>query len=56
MAFVLLYMPCMIVIVAMRQEFGTWKWAVVGLAYQTALAWVVALLIYQVGTLLGFGG
>jgi len=56
MAFVLLYMPCMIVIVAMRQEFGTWKWAVVGIAYQTALAWVVAMLVYQVGSLLGYGG
>jgi ferrous iron transport protein B len=27
MAFVLLYWPCFVVLVAMRQEFGTWKWA-----------------------------
>ena len=56
MAFVLLYMPCVIVGAAMRQEFGTWKWAVVGFLYQTALAWTVALIIYQAGTLLGIGG
>jgi ferrous iron transport protein B len=56
MAFVLLYMPCMIAIVAMRQEFGTWKWAAVGLVYQTALAWTAALIIYQGGTFLGMGG
>jgi len=56
MAFVLLYMPCMIVGVAMRQEFGTWKWAGVGFLYQTVLAWIVALIIYQGGTLLGMGG
>jgi ferrous iron transport protein B len=56
MAFVLLYMPCMIVGAAMRQEFGTWKWVVVAFTYQTLLAWTVALLIYQGGTLLGLGG
>jgi len=56
MAFVLLYMPCVVAIAAMRQEFGTWKWAVVGFVYQTALAWAVALIIYQGGRLLGIGG
>ena len=56
MAFVLLYMPCMIVGVAMRQEFGTWKWMAVGFVYQTVLAWTVALIIYQGGTFLGLGG
>ena len=56
MAFVLLYMPCVIVGVAMRQEFGTWKWAAVGYVYQTILAWTVALSIYQGGQLLGLGG
>ncbi len=56
MAFVLLYMPCMIVAAAMRQEFGTWKWVAVGFTYQTVLAWVVALIIYQGGRLLGLGG
>ncbi|MBU5611422.1 ferrous iron transport protein B [Geomonas azotofigens] len=56
MAFVLLYMPCVVAIAAMRQEFGTWKWAGVGLLYQTALAWTAALIIYQGGKLLGLGG
>jgi len=56
MAFVLLYMPCMIVGAAMRQEFGTWKWVAVAFTYQTVLAWTVALIIYQGGTLLGLGG
>ena len=56
MAFVLLYMPCVIVGIAMRQEFGTWKWTALAFAYQTALAYVVALVIYQGGRLLGLGG
>ncbi len=56
MAFVLLYMPCVVVAIAMRQEFGTWKWFGIAFVYQTALAWTVALVIYQGGRLLGLGG
>lgn len=53
MVFVLLYMPCVVVAIAMRQEFGTWKWFGIAFAYQMALAWVVAFAIYQGGRLLG---
>ena len=53
--FVLLYMPCVVVAIAMRQEFGTWKWFGIAFAYQMVLAWGVALMIYQGGRLLGLG-
>ncbi|MEW6333107.1 MAG: ferrous iron transport protein B [Thermodesulfobacteriota bacterium] len=53
MVFVLLYMPCVVVAIAMRQEFGTWKWFGAAFAYQTVLAWGVACVIYQGGRLLG---
>ncbi len=56
MAFVLLYMPCVVVGAAMRSEFGSWKWAGLAFAYSTALAWLVALIIYQGGRFLGLGG
>jgi ferrous iron transport protein B len=54
MVFVLLYTPCMVAVAAARQEFGNiWMWvSVVG---QFALAWLVALLVYQGGLLLGLG-
>ncbi|RJQ41205.1 MAG: ferrous iron transport protein B [Nitrospiraceae bacterium] len=54
-AFVLLYMPCVVVAIAMRQEFGTWKWFGIAFAYQMALAWIVAFTIYQGGKLIGLG-
>lgn len=54
MVFVLLYMPCVVVLIAMRQEFGTWKWAGFTIAYQTALAWTASFFIFQSGRLLGF--
>ncbi|SPQ01600.1 Ferrous iron transport protein B [Candidatus Sulfobium mesophilum] len=55
-AFVLLYMPCVVVAIAMRQEFGTWKWFGIAFVYQMTLAWGVAFLIYHGGKLLGIGG
>ncbi|HLC14696.1 MAG TPA: ferrous iron transport protein B, partial [Thermodesulfovibrionia bacterium] len=55
MVFVLLYMPCVVVGVAMRHEFGTWKWFGIAFAYQMALAWGMAFVIYQGGKLLGLG-
>jgi ferrous iron transport protein B len=56
LAFVLLYMPCVVAAVAMVQEFGTWKWYGIAFGYQMVLAWSVAALIYQGGRLLGLGG
>lgn len=53
--FVLLYMPCVVVAIAMRQEFGTWKWFAIAFGYQMVLAWVVAFVIYQGGRVMGLG-
>ncbi len=52
-SFVLIYMPCFVVAIAMRHEFGTWKWFGIAFIYQMSLAWIVAFLIYQGGRLLG---
>ena len=54
MAFSLLYTSCIATIAAIRRETNSWKWTVFSVTYQFALAWIVAFLIYQVGSLLGF--
>jgi ferrous iron transport protein B len=56
MVFVLLYWPCVVVLVALRHEFGGWRWTALTMGYQTALSWGMALLVYQGGRLLGLGG
>jgi ferrous iron transport protein B len=56
MVFVLLYMPCVAVIAAIRRETNSWRWTFFSIGYSTALAWVVAAVIYQGGRLLGMGG
>jgi ferrous iron transport protein B len=54
LVFVLLYVPCVATLGAIKHEFGT-SWAVTSAVYQTAVAWVAAFMIYQAGQLLGFG-
>jgi len=54
MVFVLLYVPCMVAIAAMRHEFGT-KWMFFSAGYLMVLAWVVSVIVYQGGRLLGLG-
>jgi ferrous iron transport protein B len=54
MLFVLLYSPCVVAVIAVRREIGT-RWMFFSILYQVVLAWGVAFLIYQVGTVLGIG-
>ncbi len=54
LVFVLLYVPCVATLGAIKHEFGI-PWAVTSAAYQTGVAWVAALIVYQGGRLLGLG-
>ena len=49
MLFILIYFPCIAVIAAIRKEANT-GWAIFTMVYTTALAWLVAFLVYQVGS------
>ena len=49
--FVLLYFPCLATIAAIRNETGTWKWAVFVAVYTTGVAWIVSAAFYQIGLL-----
>lgn len=52
MLFVLIYFPCVAVVAAVRKETGSWRWAAFLAIYTTALAYLVALIVYQVGNLI----
>jgi len=54
LVFVLLYVPCVATLGAIKQEFGS-SWAVTSAVYQTVVAWIAAFLVYQGGHLLGLG-
>jgi len=55
-AFNMLCAPCFAAIGAIRREMGSWKWTWITLGFQTFTAYLVALVINQVGSfLLGSG-
>ncbi|MEN8242512.1 MAG: ferrous iron transport protein B [Chloroflexota bacterium] len=53
--FVLLYVPCVATVSAQAQEFG-WKWAMVSVLITLAVPWLLAVGVFQIGSLLGLGG
>ena len=51
MLFVLIYFPCIATLVAIKQESGSWKWALFAASYTTVLAWIVSFMVHQIGLL-----
>ena len=54
MVFSQLYTPCMTALGTIKKEAGGWKWMLFSAVGTFVLAWIVSLLVYQIGTLLGF--
>lgn len=55
MVFCLLYIPCFATIGAIKQETNSWKWPLVMCSITLVTAYIVSFLIYNVGSLAGFG-
>ena len=51
MVFILLYFPCIATFVAIKNESGGWKWALITAVYTIVLAWVAAFITFQVASL-----
>lgn len=51
LVFVLIYIPCIAVIAAIRKETGKWKWALFNIIYATSLAWIFSFLVSKVAGL-----
>lgn len=50
MIFTLFAAPCFAAIGAMKREFGNWKWTLGTVAFQTGLAYVLAMLVNLIGS------
>jgi ferrous iron transport protein B len=53
MVFFVLACQCMSTLAVVRRESGSWKWPLFMFGYQTALAYVAALVVFQTGRALG---
>jgi ferrous iron transport protein B len=49
--FILIYFPCIAVVVTITKE-SNWKWSAFVVAYTTGLAWIVSFIGYQIVNLL----
>ncbi len=52
MIFILLYFPCMSTVAVIAFESRSWKWGAFVVVYTTVLAYLMAFLVYQVGSML----
>jgi ferrous iron transport protein B len=47
MAFIMLYAPCFVSVVTIRQETGGWGWAAFSVVFNTLFAFAVSVALYQ---------
>lgn len=52
MVFVLLFIPCVAAVNAVRREMNSTKWTVFTFAFQAVVAWLAAFIVYQGGSLI----
>ena len=50
LVFIMFYAPCFVTVVCIAKEAGSWKWALFSVAFNTIFAFLLAVLIYQVGS------
>ena len=54
MIFTIFYAPCFVAVVCISKEAGSWKWGVFSMAFNTTLAFSLAVVVYQLGSFLGY--
>ncbi|PEZ08892.1 ferrous iron transport protein B [Bacillus sp. AFS018417] len=54
MFFILLYVPCLATVAVIRRETGSVKWTIFSVVYPLIVAYVLTLIVYQVGSMMGF--
>ena len=50
--FILIYFPCIGVVATIKNESGSWKWAIFSIIYTTGLAWIAAFFVQTIGSLI----
>lgn len=54
MVMILLYTPCIATVATVKRETNSYGWAAFSAIYTFVIGWIMAVLVYQVGLLLGF--
>jgi ferrous iron transport protein B len=51
--FTMFYSPCFVSVICISRESGSWKWGVFAMAFNTLLAFILAALVFQIGSAFG---
>jgi ferrous iron transport protein B len=54
--FIMFYSPCLVTVICIVRETGSWKWGVFSVAFNTTFAFLLATMVYQTGRALGLTG
>ncbi len=54
MIFYVFAMQCVSTVAVVKRETNSWRWPLFQIAYMTGTAWLLSLLVYQIGRALGF--
>jgi ferrous iron transport protein B len=52
--FIMFYSPCFVSVVCICRESGSWKWGLFSMVFNTVLAFILAVTVYQVGLYIGY--
>ena len=52
LVFIMFYAPCFVTLVCIAKESGSWKWAFFSMGFNTCIAFFLAILVQQIGSLL----
>ncbi|MDY0391560.1 MAG: ferrous iron transport protein B [Desulfobulbus oligotrophicus] len=52
LVFIMFYAPCFVTVVCIAREAGSWKWAFFSMAFNTLLAFIMAVTVYHIGSAL----
>jgi ferrous iron transport protein B len=52
--FTIFYAPCFVTVVCIIKEAGSWKWGAFSIIFNTLLAFILATLIFQIGSAMGY--
>ncbi len=52
--FIMFYSPCFVSVVCICRESGSWKWGLFSMVFNTVLAFIIAVTVYQVGLYFGY--
>jgi len=54
LVFIMFYSPCFVTVVCIAKE-ASWKWAFFSMGFNTFFAFLMAVAVFQIGTMLHFG-